>query len=52
VSDRIFVSNALDWRSQRRFEFVRTGLEYVPARRRPELVEHLLGFCDRLIVGV
>jgi hypothetical protein len=31
---------------------VRTGLEYVPNRRRRELVERLLGWCERLIVGV
>jgi hypothetical protein len=51
-ADRIWVGNALHWRPPRRFEFVRTGLEYVPPRRRPELVEHLLRHCDRLIVGV
>jgi hypothetical protein len=31
---------------------IRTGLEYAPRRRRRELVEHLLGFCDRLVIGV
>ena len=36
----------------RRFDVVRTGLDYVPTPRRDELVEHLLGFCDRLVVGV
>ena len=35
-----------------RFTYVRTGLEYAPPRRRADLVEHLLSFCDRLIVGV
>ncbi len=51
-ADRFFVGNALDWTPPHRFTFVRTGLEYVPRHRRRELVEHLLSFCDRLIVGV
>jgi SAM-dependent methyltransferase len=54
-ADRIFVGNALDWQPPRRFDFVRTGLEYVPATRRRELVAHLLSdVCDprgRLIIG-
>jgi RimJ/RimL family protein N-acetyltransferase/2-polyprenyl-3-methyl-5-hydroxy-6-metoxy-1,4-benzoquinol methylase len=41
-SERIFVANALGWRPPRRFDFVRTGLEYVPASRRRELVAWLL----------
>ena len=51
-ASRIWVGNALTWQPGRRFSFVRTGLEYVPKHRRRELVEHLLRFCDRLIVGV
>jgi hypothetical protein len=50
-ADRIFVGNALTWEAPRRFDVVRTGLEYVPQRRRPELVKHLLGMTDVLIVG-
>jgi hypothetical protein len=50
-ADRIFVGNALTWSPPRRFEFVRTGLDYVPQPRRRDLVAHLLGFCDRLIIG-
>jgi hypothetical protein len=50
-ADRIFVGNALGWQSPRRFDIVRTGLEYVPQRRRPELLQHLLGFADQIIVG-
>ncbi|MDP8911444.1 MAG: hypothetical protein M3M94_05200 [Actinomycetota bacterium] len=50
--DRIWAGNALHWEPPHRFEFVRTGLDYVPRHRRRELVEHLLGYCDRLIVGV
>jgi SAM-dependent methyltransferase len=49
---RIWVGNALDWTPPRRFEVVRTCLDYVPEPRRRELVEHLLGYCDRLVVGV
>lgn len=55
-SDRIFVGNALDWRPPRRFDFVRTNIDYVPAHRRPEFLHHLLGRVaapqGRLIVGV
>jgi hypothetical protein len=32
----------IDWIPERRFGFVRTGLECVPRRLRPELVRHLL----------
>jgi hypothetical protein len=51
-ADRIWVDNAIDWTPPRRFDVIRTGLDYVPAPRQRELVEHLLGFCDRLVVGV
>lgn len=49
--DRIWVGNAQTWEPPMRFDYVRTGLEYVPAHRRRDLVAHLLSFCDRLIVG-
>ncbi|HSL63074.1 MAG TPA: class I SAM-dependent methyltransferase, partial [Gaiellaceae bacterium] len=51
-ADRIFVGNALGWEAPREFDVVRTGLGYVPPRRRPELVERLLGYGRRLVVGV
>jgi SAM-dependent methyltransferase len=55
-ADRIFVGNALGWIPPHRFDFVRTGLDYVPPTRRRELVEHLLQNVvapgGRLIVGV
>ena len=51
-ADRIWVGNAIDWPPPRRFDLIRTGLDYVPAPRRRELVERLLGFCSRLVVGV
>lgn len=55
-SERIFVGNALDWTPPRRFDVVRTGLEYVPKRRRRDLVARLLDDVvargGRLIVGV
>jgi hypothetical protein len=35
-----------------RFTYIRTGLEYVPAARRRDLVAHLASWCDRLIIGV
>jgi SAM-dependent methyltransferase len=50
--DRFWVGNALSWQPPRHFTYVRTGLEYVPAARRGELVEHLRGHCQRLIIGV
>jgi SAM-dependent methyltransferase len=53
---RVFVGNALDWQPPWPFDFVRTGLEYVPPRRQRDLVEHLLRHVvapgGRLIVGV
>ncbi len=54
-AERIFVGNVIDWQPPLRFDFVRTGLEYVPLRRQRDLVERLLrevGAPDgRLIVG-
>jgi 2-polyprenyl-3-methyl-5-hydroxy-6-metoxy-1,4-benzoquinol methylase len=54
-ADRIWIANALDWQPSRRFDFVRTGLEYVPRPRRRDLVEHLLREVvepgGRLVVG-
>jgi hypothetical protein len=49
---RIWVGNAGTWQPSHRFHVVRTGLDYVPAPRRRPLVEHLLSYCDRLVVGV
>jgi SAM-dependent methyltransferase len=51
-ADRIWVGNALDWTPPRRFDVVRTGLDYVPPPRRRELVEHLRDHCNRLVIGV
>ena len=51
-SERIWLGNALSWCPPRSFTYVRTGLEYVPASRRRDLVDRLLGFCERLVVGV
>jgi 2-polyprenyl-3-methyl-5-hydroxy-6-metoxy-1,4-benzoquinol methylase len=54
-ADRIYTGNAIDWQPPHRFDFVRTGLEYVPRRRQRDLVGRLL--CDmvapggRLIIG-
>ena len=54
-ADRVAVGNALDWMAGRSFDFVRTGLDYVPARLRAQLVAHLLEDVvapgGRLIVG-
>jgi SAM-dependent methyltransferase len=55
-SERIFVGNALTWTPPMRFDFVRTNLDYVPPRRRRDLVERLMrdfvAKDGRLIVGV
>ena len=40
-ADRIAIGNAIDWTPERRFDLVRTGLEYVPRGLRPELLRHL-----------
>ena len=54
-ADRIYVGNAIDWDPPMRFDFVRTGLEYVPSRRQRDLVERLLEYVvspgGRLIIG-
>jgi 2-polyprenyl-3-methyl-5-hydroxy-6-metoxy-1,4-benzoquinol methylase len=54
-SSRIFTLNAMDFRPGRRFDFVRTGLEYVPKRRQRDFVAHLFeNVVDpkgRLIIG-
>jgi len=54
-ADRIFVGNALTWEPPRRFDFVRTGLDYVPPRRRHDLVTRLLrdvvAIDGRLLIG-
>jgi catechol 2,3-dioxygenase-like lactoylglutathione lyase family enzyme len=52
LTSQLFVGNVLHWTPPHRFTYIRTGLEYVPRHRRRELVEHLLSFCDRLIIGV
>lgn len=54
--DRIFTGNAIDWQPPRRFDVVRTGLEYVPSRRRRDFVARLLADVvaarGRLVIGV
>jgi len=54
-ADRVYVGNAINWQPPMRFDFVRTGLEYVPIRRQRDLVERLLHEVvapgGRLIIG-
>jgi SAM-dependent methyltransferase len=54
-ANRIYTGNAINWHPPRRFDFVHTGLEYVPHRRRRDLIEHLLRSvvapAGRLIIG-
>lgn len=47
-ADRIYVGNVMTWSPPQRFDFVRTGLEYVPFRRRRDLVQRLL---DQFVAG-
>jgi SAM-dependent methyltransferase len=53
--DRIFEGNGLGWIPLRRFDFVRTGCEYVPRRSRRALLSHLLEHAvapgGRLFIG-
>jgi SAM-dependent methyltransferase len=55
-ADRIFVGNAANWVPPRRFDYVRTGLDYVPPTRGRDLVDRLLADVvaprGRLIIGV
>jgi 2-polyprenyl-3-methyl-5-hydroxy-6-metoxy-1,4-benzoquinol methylase len=53
-ADRIWTANAATWQPPRRFDVVRTGLEYVPDRSRPAYVDHTLTFLEpggRLVLG-
>ena len=54
-ADRIYTGDVMTWSPPQRFDYVRTGLEYVPARRRRDLVqriiESLVSENGRLIVG-
>jgi SAM-dependent methyltransferase len=51
-ADRIWIGNALEWKPPRRFDIVRADLVYVPAPRQRELLEHLLSYADRVLLGV
>jgi 2-polyprenyl-3-methyl-5-hydroxy-6-metoxy-1,4-benzoquinol methylase len=55
-ADRIVTVNAADWRPPRRFDVVRTGLEYVPAARAAaylaHLFDHVVAPGGRLVIGV
>jgi 2-polyprenyl-3-methyl-5-hydroxy-6-metoxy-1,4-benzoquinol methylase len=55
-ADRIWTGNAMTWVPPRRFDVVRTGLDYVPPRRRADFVARLLEEVvspgGRLVVGV
>lgn len=51
-ADRIHLGNALTWTPPRRYDFVRAGLEHVPANRRRDFVTRLLkDVGDRLVIG-
>lgn len=55
-ADRIHTANANGWMPQRRYDFVRTGLDYVPSASRPAYLQHLIDHVvapgGRLIIGV
>ena len=50
--DRIFVGNALTWDPPRQFTYVRTGLDYVPPARKRAFLDRLLGYSERVVLGV
>ena len=50
--DRIFVGNALTWDPPRRFTYVRTALDYVPPARKRAFLDRLLGYSERVVLGV
>jgi SAM-dependent methyltransferase len=54
--DRIYIGNALYWMPPVKYDFVRTGLEYVPLGRQRDYVNHLLANYTaqggRLIIGL
>ena len=54
-TDHLFLGNAIDWEPPRCYDFVRTGLEYVPRKRQAELIRRLLKHVvvpgGRLIIG-
>ena len=50
--DRIWVGNVADWDPPQRFDVVRVSLDYVPAPRRRHLVERVLTYAGRLVIGV
>lgn len=53
-AERIWTANAARWQPPRRFDVVRTGLDYVPERSRQRYVAHLVTFLEpggRLVVG-
>jgi 2-polyprenyl-3-methyl-5-hydroxy-6-metoxy-1,4-benzoquinol methylase len=55
-ADRIWTGNAMTWVPPRKFAVVRTGLDYVPPRRRADFVGRLLEDVvapgGRLVIGV
>lgn len=55
-ADRIHTANANGWTPPRRYDFVRTGLDYVPSASRPAYLQHLLDHVvtpgGRLVIGV
>jgi hypothetical protein len=56
LKDRIHVGNALHWTPSNKYDFVRTGLEYVPLGRQNDFIDHLLfhyiAQSGRLIIGI
>lgn len=55
-ADRIWCGNAFDWLPPRRFDVVRTGLDYVPEVFREDYLRHLMSHAvapgGRLVIGV
>jgi len=51
-ADRIWVGNAVEWKPPHAFDIVRTNVDCVPVPRRRALLEHLLAYAGRLVIGV
>jgi SAM-dependent methyltransferase len=51
-SDRISVGNAFTWDPPHDFTYVRTALDYVPPLRKHDFLERLLGYAERVVIGV
>ena len=50
--DRIWVGNAVNWTPPHGFAVIRASLDFVPVPRRRQLLDHLLSYAGRVVIGV